>query len=399
MIEMKYCIDPNAEIPVMFIDTHIGMDPIEGEGVMGNDFLRELLYLDTLGKSNIDILINSPGGVITDGMAIYHGIKTCKTPVSTYCIGLAASIAAVIFQAGTIRKMNEYGIMMLHNPHGGDGKTLKNFKEALIAMIAASGVEESVISKLMDKETWVNGNDPKYLGVFWDQVITTDKKIATKTITAYHQEATQVMNALLKNKKQTIMNEKLNELLGLTPETTETEMIAAISDLMLNKKSTEDKKAEIEAELEDAKKELKDAKKADEGETEMKKLAKVCEDLKSELDTLKSKIKAEEDKCNEADEADKKAKAEKKKVEAENLVEEAIASGKITNDEKVKNYWVAQVMVSEEAKDILSAQPVNMVGVDVSASIEKTQTENDPQNYALRMAAEVMNRSKKTYGL
>ena len=398
MIEMKYCLDPNVECPVMFIDKHIGMDPDEGEGVMGNDFLRELLYLDSLGKSNIDIFINSPGGVITDGMAIFHGIKTCKTNISTYCIGLAASIAAVIFQAGNVRKMNEYGILMLHNPSGGSDKSLKNFKEALVAMISASGVEEDTISKLMNKETWINGNDPNYLGVFWDEVIKTEKKIVRKTIVAYQKEATAVMNSLLKNKRQTIMNEKLNELLGLSVDSNETETLSAINSLLNKSKTDEDKKAEVEAELEEAKKALKDAKKNEEAEAELKKLAKVCEDLKCELDEFKKSKKAEEDKKNADDEDAKKAAADKKKIEAENLVNVAIATGKILNDEKIKNFWISQVLVNEEAKEILTSQPVNKEGVDLSATIEETQ-ENDPATYSIRMAAEVMNKSKKTYGI
>src|SRR5690348_5015887 len=99
-----YTVDPDAERPVMLINTHIGFDEAEGFGVMGDAFQRELLQLDALcienNKGPIQVWINSPGGIVTDGMSIYSAILKSTTKVDTYCVGMAASIAGVIFQAG-----------------------------------------------------------------------------------------------------------------------------------------------------------------------------------------------------------------------------------------------------------------------------------------------------------
>jgi len=230
-MELNYCINTEAETPIMFIDKHIGWDELDGQGVMGDVFMKELMYLDTLGKENIEILINSPGGVVTDGMSIYHSIRAAKTPITTHCIGLAASIAAVIFQAGDKRIMNDYGILMLHNPSGGDSKSLYNFKEAILAMVARSGVNEAKISKLMDGETWMNGNDNKFTGTFWDEVNATEKIQGKRELSAVINSANNIINSILNEEKIKIMDNKVKNSLGLNEEASTEEILDAIEVL------------------------------------------------------------------------------------------------------------------------------------------------------------------------
>ena len=80
-----------------------------------------LLYLDSLNNDDISIYINSPGGVITSGMAIYDTMNFIKSDVTTICIGMAASMAAILLSSGTKGKryILPNGEVMIHQPLGG----------------------------------------------------------------------------------------------------------------------------------------------------------------------------------------------------------------------------------------------------------------------------------------
>lgn len=86
-----------------------------------NIVVAELLYLDSLNNEDIYIYINSPGGEITSGMAIYDTINYINSDVSTICIGMAASMAAFLLLCGTKGKRYalENSEIMIHQPLGG----------------------------------------------------------------------------------------------------------------------------------------------------------------------------------------------------------------------------------------------------------------------------------------
>lgn len=88
---------------------------------VSNLVISELLYLDSISNDEISLYINSPGGSVTSGMAIYDTIKFIKSDVRTICVGLAASMAAIILAAGTSGKRNalENSEIMIHQPLGG----------------------------------------------------------------------------------------------------------------------------------------------------------------------------------------------------------------------------------------------------------------------------------------
>ena len=69
-----------------------------------NIIISELLYLDSINNSDISLYINSPGGSITSGMAIYDTINYIKSDVSTICIGMAASMGAFLLSCGKKRQ-------------------------------------------------------------------------------------------------------------------------------------------------------------------------------------------------------------------------------------------------------------------------------------------------------
>ena len=86
-----------------------------------NVIIAQLLYLDSIGEKDISLYINSPGGSITAGMAIYDTINFIKSDVSTTCVGIAASMAAFLLSCGT--KGKRYCLpnseVMIHQPLGG----------------------------------------------------------------------------------------------------------------------------------------------------------------------------------------------------------------------------------------------------------------------------------------
>lgn len=89
--------------------------------VTANSVVAQLLYLDSINHNDISIYINSPGGSITAGMAIYDTMNFIKSDVSTICVGLAASMGAFLLSSGC--KGKRYALpnceVMIHQPLGG----------------------------------------------------------------------------------------------------------------------------------------------------------------------------------------------------------------------------------------------------------------------------------------
>lgn len=88
---------------------------------LSNSIVAQLLYLDGINHDDISIYINSPGGSITAGMAIYDTMNFISSRVSTICIGMAASMAAFLLSSGEkgMRFCLENSEVMIHQPLGG----------------------------------------------------------------------------------------------------------------------------------------------------------------------------------------------------------------------------------------------------------------------------------------
>lgn len=86
-----------------------------------NSIIAQLLYLDSLNNEEISLYINSPGGSVTSGMAIYDTMNFVKSDVSTICLGMAASMGAFLLSSG--KKGKRYALpnseIMIHQPLGG----------------------------------------------------------------------------------------------------------------------------------------------------------------------------------------------------------------------------------------------------------------------------------------
>lgn len=83
--------------------------------------IKELMVLDKLSDEEVTIYINSPGGEVISGMAVYDVIRMMRAPVKTVCIGTAASMGAMLFLAGDKREMLPHTRLMIHDPAFGGG--------------------------------------------------------------------------------------------------------------------------------------------------------------------------------------------------------------------------------------------------------------------------------------
>jgi ATP-dependent Clp protease protease subunit len=94
---------------IIFID-----EPIDDE--LANGVIAQMLYLDSVSHDGIDIYINTPGGSVYNGLAIYDVAQLIKSPIKTICVGMAASMGAILMLMGTERCATKHSRIMLHQP-------------------------------------------------------------------------------------------------------------------------------------------------------------------------------------------------------------------------------------------------------------------------------------------
>ena len=163
-------------------------EPIEGNFIAVDRFLRDLD--DLKDKKNITVHINSVGGDLYGGIAIYNRLKALPGNVTTVNDGLAASAGSIIFQAGNTRKVHAGSNIMIHQAAGflyGYYQT-KDLKEAIKQLDAgnkaavnvyaeASGREPEAMKAMLDKETWLTGQEAVDAGLA-DEVIGDDMPVS-----------------------------------------------------------------------------------------------------------------------------------------------------------------------------------------------------------------------------
>lgn len=122
------------------------------------------------GVKQINVYINSYGGEVAEGLAIYNALKRHTAHVTTYCDGMACSIASVIFMAGDTRVMGEASLLMIHNAWTfaeGNAKAMRKAADDLDKITAASiaaymehvNLTEMQLKHKMDAETWVTPSE------------------------------------------------------------------------------------------------------------------------------------------------------------------------------------------------------------------------------------------------
>lgn len=109
---------------IIFIDGPI-------DDFMANNIISQMLYLDHISNNPINMYINTPGGDIMQGLAIYDVAKLLKSPVVTTGIGLVASMGAILMFCGDTRKSLKHTRFLLHQPSGGAIGTHKDMKITL----------------------------------------------------------------------------------------------------------------------------------------------------------------------------------------------------------------------------------------------------------------------------
>lgn len=112
-----------------------------------NIIISELLFLDNKNHEKIYIYINSPGGVITSGMAIYDTIKCIESPVVTIGLGMCASMGAFLLSSGDERFALENTEIMIHQPLGGAQGQATDIKIAAEHIIKLKEKLNKILSK------------------------------------------------------------------------------------------------------------------------------------------------------------------------------------------------------------------------------------------------------------
>lgn len=126
-----------------------------------NIVVAELLYLDSLNNDDISLYINSPGGSITAGMAIYDTMNFIKSDVSTICVGMAASMAAFILAVGKKGKrfILPNAEVMIHQPLGGVQGQATEIKIAAERILKLKRKINKILSEMTGKDLEIIEND------------------------------------------------------------------------------------------------------------------------------------------------------------------------------------------------------------------------------------------------
>ena len=168
-----------------------------GSGIddnVANIIVAQLLFLDADDpERDIFLYINSPGGSVYAGLAIYDTMNHLRAPVSTYCVGMAASMGAVLLAAGEHGKRNALpnSRIMLHQPSSGyqgtaadieiAAKEVLGTRERLNQILAdATGQSPEKIAADVDRDRWMSSEEAVAYGLV-DQVLTKDVGHLTAT--------------------------------------------------------------------------------------------------------------------------------------------------------------------------------------------------------------------------
>ncbi|MEY4830412.1 MAG: hypothetical protein RLZZ562_2208 [Planctomycetota bacterium] len=155
---------------------------------VANSVIAQLLFLQKENKTqDINLFLNSPGGSVTAGLAIYDTMQFVQCPVATYCIGQAASMGAVLLAAGTKGKRHALpnSRIMIHQPWGGVGGTaidiaiqadeILRLKKTLSQILGKHcGRDAEKVEKESDRDFFMGAKEAKEYGLI-DEIVETSK--------------------------------------------------------------------------------------------------------------------------------------------------------------------------------------------------------------------------------
>ena len=148
-------------------------DEIGFFGIQAEPFIKNLNDIDS---DTIELRVNSPGGSVFEGMAIFNAIQRHPARITAHVDGLAASISSVITLAADEVRMAQGAFMMIHNPWSfvigsaaemrKEAEVLDKIGDSLVNIyVKKTGADRSEIQQLMDDETWFNAEEAVEIGL------------------------------------------------------------------------------------------------------------------------------------------------------------------------------------------------------------------------------------------
>lgn len=171
-MQKYYALEKTEKKASLYIFGSISSYPWREKDKDAYGIVKELSELDV---DEIDVHINSTGGAVAEGLAIYNVLKNSGMKVTTYCDGFACSAASVVFMAGDERIMNEASLLLIHNAWTyvqGNAMEFRKQADDLDKITQASvksymrhvSISEEELKKMMDEETWISAEDAKTMG-------------------------------------------------------------------------------------------------------------------------------------------------------------------------------------------------------------------------------------------
>tara|TARA_E500000305_G_scaffold111402_1_gene123261 strand:- start:12329 stop:13366 length:1038 start_codon:yes stop_codon:yes gene_type:complete len=265
-------------------------DEIGVHGITAKSFLQDL---KDLGGKDIILHINSTGGDVFEGQAIYTALKNYTGKVTAKIEGLAASMATVIALAADTIEMTSNSLFMIHSPMSnvfGNKSQMRKQINALEKVESTmlkvyskrTGLDEEKISYMLDSETWLSADEAKEMG-FVDSVSGKVEIVAKYDITVFENKTAEEIlttfgNELLKTENQ-------------MDEVTMKNWFTEIKNLIVGKTEAEAQQEQVQTEA-----------KEEQPKVSIEELEAKINSLTDERDSLSQKLSAEKEKANESKE-------------------------------------------------------------------------------------------------
>lgn len=240
---------------------------------------------------HIDLRINSVGGSVIEGTAIYNSLRRHKGGLTVHVDGLAASMASVIAMAGEEVVMAENAMLMIHNPWSlsvGDADDLRKeadvldkIKNTLVnAYARKTGMEASTIASMMDEETWLDATEAVAMG-FADEIEDGIEAAASITPEAARARFDKFSNSMARKTAKNIKAEEAAPVEVIAEPVVE----QPVTDGAVDISSEDNMNAELQAKVDALQAELNAKVEAEAV------VAQASEDIGKELETLKAEVK------------------------------------------------------------------------------------------------------------
>ena len=211
--------------------------PYYGDGAPDQSGYTIVRELERVEAPRITVHINSYGGDVSEGLAIYNTLKSSGKEITTVCDGFACSAASVVFMAGSRRVMQAASLLMIHNAWGtitGNAAELRKWADDLETITAASinaymervTISREEVTELMDKESWILPQDAVDMGFATEVRSEAEDGVRQSAMHAIMQKLTEPAEAI---------NLTIDEQAILAPKQTAKEIAKEIADAILEK--------------------------------------------------------------------------------------------------------------------------------------------------------------------